>query len=132
MREMDEALEDPIKSFEEGEDIRFVNFRYTMPINSYVQLRARSPLTGLVTHLLIHYPAGCLSLVDIRVSVRAQQIYPNVGWVALDDATPLFRFSKGQPIERRDALDVEIQNRDTINPHTVTIILTLEGSVTPS
>lgn len=122
-------LERALESFELGEDIRFVNFRYTVPANTLVLLRARSPLTGLITHTLFHFPPGCLALVDLRVDVNLVQVYPVIGWISLDDATPVFRFSRGQPVKKRDYLDVYLQNRDTINTHTISVLLVLEGDV---
>ncbi len=122
-------LEKALESFESGEDVRFVNFRYSVPANTLVQLRARSPLIGLLTHALFHFPPGCLALVDLRVDVDLIPVYPITGWISLDDATPVFKFSRGQPVKKRDYLDVWLQNRDTINPHIITVLLVLEGDV---
>jgi len=122
-------LEKSLESYDTGEDVRFVNFRYTVPSSTQVLLRARSPLTGLLTHALFHFPPGCLALVDLRVDVNLIPVYPITGWISLDDATPVFKFSRGQPIKKMDYLDVWLQNRDTINQHTISVLLVLEGDV---
>lgn len=121
------ALAKALRQAAIGEDVRFINFRYTVPASTQVQLQARSPLAGFLTHILLHYPPGCLALVDVRVDVDREQILPVSGWVALDNATPTFQFHRGQPVKRRDYLDVWLQNRDTQNTHTITVLIVFEG-----
>lgn len=111
-----------------GEETRFINFRVAVPPSTYMRLRADSPVTGRITHALFHFPAGCLSLVGIKVLLEGVEVWPIRGQIALDDATPVYAFpSPGQALKKNAHLDVEIENTDTTYPHTPSVLLTVVG-----
>jgi hypothetical protein len=112
--------------------VRFVNFRDTLlvagTLGSGVRLTQRSPITGLVTHVLFHYPPGTMARVRIRVLHDQRPIWPLYNqWIALDSATPLWQFKEGEPVQKDDRLEVEMENTDTVWTHEITVALTLEG-----
>lgn len=109
--------------------VRFVNFRTTVPASTAIVLEARSPITGKITHVTFHFPPGSISLVRVRVLLEREPVWPIGGeFIALDDATAVYSLHEGQKVKKDDYLQCEIENYDTVNPHTPSIILTLEGS----
>ena len=115
----------------ELDQVRFVNFRYTVPASTRVVLETDAPSTGYITHATFHFPPGCLSLVSVRVLLEREPVWP-VGetYVALDDATPTYAFIyPGQKVKKYDYLTCELVNNDTVNSHTVSVILILQGSL---
>lgn len=77
-----------------------------------------SPLTGTATRILIHFPAGCQSLVEVFVYYKRHQIFPwGTTGIALDDATQTFVIS--QEAIKNEPLEVLLINHDNVNPHTI-------------
>lgn len=111
--------------------MRFVNFRDTVPATKEINLETRSPLTGHITHLTLHFPTGCVGLVEMRVLINRVPIWPTGNQdFALDDATPTYDFPPpGHPIKKQDYLGIRIHNHDTAFSHTPSVILALFGDV---
>ncbi len=76
--------------------------------------------SGQLNQIIVHFPPGCSALVDVRVFLNSEQILPNLGYLALDDATPTFSFAK--VIRMGDNLRVEMVNTDDTYPHTISVI----------
>lgn len=101
-------------------------FRQTVPASTAVILSMRCPLNGRITELNPHYPPGCLSLVLIRFGTdRHGQVWPETGFQALDDATPVYRVNISVDYDER--LWMEIWNQDAKNEHTPSLSLVIEG-----
>jgi len=90
-----------------------------------VILSENSPLTGKVISIIIHFPGGCNSLVEIICYINQLQILPLQGFIALDDDTVTFPVKRA--VDGKDKLRVKIENKDTTNSHTPSIIWNLEG-----
>lgn len=99
-------------------------FQDTVPLLQGARLIQRSPSGGYIKEVTIHWPPGCLTLVDVRVLHGTVQFCPEVGYLALDNATPTFFFN--ERIETDEELIVEIQNADDTNAHTITAIINIE------
>lgn len=71
-----------------------------------------------------------MALVDVRVLLEREAVWPvGEAYIALDNATPTYPFlSPGQAVKKYDYLTCEFINRDTVNAHTVSVILVLQGS----
>ena len=78
-------------------------------------------------NITIHFPLGCLALVLVAFSNGGRQICPEAGFIALDDATPTYPIN--EPVEGGDRLWVEIQNTDGANPHTISVNVTVVGTI---
>jgi hypothetical protein len=112
----------------EQKETRFVNFRTTVHPGIAVLLLEPSPLTGEITHVLFHFPAGCNALVMVRVLLNHEPVWPiRENFLALDDSSPLYEVS--EVVKKFDPLEVEIWNTDDTYDHTVTVELTLKGQL---
>lgn len=101
-------------------------FRQTVPASTAVILSMRCPLNGKITELNPHFPPGCLSLVLMRFGTdRHTQCFPETGFLALDNATPVFRVNIA--VEYDERLWMEIWNQDAKNEHTPSLSLVIEG-----
>lgn len=85
------------------------------------------PYDAVITSICFHFPPGCSALVDVAVGHGEKQCYPREGSIALDAATPVFNIN--ELVNRDETLWCEIRNGDSVNPHTITVILTLQERV---
>lgn len=106
-----------------------VRFRNTVPIATGRVIASRSPLTGNVESIILHFPPGCASLVLVRCGVRGnEQLLPEPpGFIALDDATQEFPVKTKIGFGQR--IWAEVLNQDPLNPHTPSIIFNLRGKL---
>lgn len=93
---------------------------------SGIRLSEATVFTGFIKEVMIHWPPGCNALVDVMVGYELNQFCPREGWLALDAATPIYLFN--EPVEIGRQIWVEMRNRDAINPHTITVTVTIEGA----
>jgi hypothetical protein len=87
-------------------------------------------LTGQIVQVIRHWPAGCQGLVDIAIGHGdATWVFPDKPdtFVALDSATPVTNLS--EPIKAGEKVWVVVRNRDSVNPHTVSVTVILEGNL---
>ena len=116
-----------------GKMTRQVSFRYKLEPLEGVKLVEGSPLTGIVTEVLMHWPEGCEDvatgegLVDIAFGHSDKWILPHAPntFLSLSKATPLFRVS--EPVIKGEELWVVLRNADNANIHAVAITVTVEG-----
>ena len=104
-----------------------MNFRSTVLAATGVVLASSCPLDGSIINITIHFPLGCLALVLVAFGKGGRQICPEAGFIALDDATPVY--PTNEPCKGGDRLWVEIQNTDGFNPHTISVIATVVGTI---
>lgn len=93
-----------------------------------VRLAQPMPWPGTIKKILRHWPAGCNALVDVAVGAGNKRILPESGFVALNDATPVFD-NLSIPVSQAEPIWVELQNGDAINPHTITVTVTVEEDI---
>lgn len=101
---------------------------FRQPVNpvTAVVLSMRCPLNGRITELNPHFPAGCNALVLLRFGTeRHNQCFPDLGFLALEDASPMFRVNIS--VEYDERLWIEIWNQDLVNVHTPSLSMTIEG-----
>jgi hypothetical protein len=85
---------------------------------------ANCPWDATITSITLHFPAGCNALVDVAVGHSNIHICPHEGFIALDDATPVIPVH--ETVRAGEQLFAEIRNGDAINPHAISVIMTLE------
>lgn len=78
---------------------------------------------GIITQVMFSFPPGSAGLVDVRLLKDERPMYPNVGYLALDNATPVY--TPNISYYSKEPLTVEVLNRDGINPHTPTVTVTI-------
>lgn len=83
-----------------------------------------APWDCVNTSVCFHFPSGCNGLVDVIVGHSDKQIYPRSGYIALNDATPVFPTLES--ISYNEPIWVEIKNGDNMNSHTITVLLTIQ------
>lgn len=83
----------------------------------------RAEMNGIVKDIIVHFPPGCSSLVDVRVFMGTTQVLPRIGYIALDDATPTFGIQES--IKSGDTIRVEWVNTDSTYPHTISVIVNI-------
>ncbi len=83
------------------------------------------PIDGEMVSVVPHFPEGCKALVNIAFGHGLEQICPSEGFIALNDATPVFQVS--ELVKKGDVLWAIMENSDGENPHTVSVIATMVG-----
>jgi len=104
-----------------------VTLRATLAPATGTKVSLPSPLTGRITQLLFHWPAGCNALVDIAFGHSDTWVIPSMvdTFIALDDATPIFNVS--EPVSKGEELWIVARNADAINPHSVSVSAVIIG-----
>lgn len=106
-----------------------INYRLTVASLLEDKATRYAPTTGIIDSAIIHFPAGCQSLVEVFINLGTEQILPaavrgdtqgNIG-IALDDTTQPFEINK--PVEQGMPIEVLIKNHDGVNPHTISVIV---------
>jgi len=107
-----------------------INFRYNLPASTGVRLLYRLKKGGYLMEGLMHFPAGCNALVQVRVmlGIGGQQIQVTPidnQFIALDDAN--YRFIIDRRVSKDDIIYVEMNNYDAVNTHQISVIVTLSS-----
>lgn len=97
--------------------IAVINFRETVPLLQGVRVTKSFRLGGKITQIMFHFPPGCNSLVHVKLLKNYENFVPIQGDLALDDFTPLFAVNVNY--DEYEPLSLEIENRDSGNPHTI-------------
>jgi len=136
MKNRIEKLEDALASIEVGEGvimpkvIEQIPYAYTLAKaglpGSGVILMEYAPFSGYIKSVCIHWPDGTDALCDVRVGHGTIQFCPDVGYLALNDATPTYPFN--EYVTDHEEIWVELRNRDGGNEHAITVTVTLEGA----
>ncbi|MBA7641911.1 hypothetical protein ES703_49597 [subsurface metagenome] len=104
-------------------DEREINFRETVQPGAGISVIRNFSQAGKITKVMFHFPPGCAApdigpLVDMRLEKDRKPFYPMQGFLAMDNATPVYHTSVAY--YAREPLTLTIQNRDGEYPHTVT------------
>ena len=110
-------------------ETRQVRFRVLLPPLIGIILRASVPLNGKITEICYHFAPGANQLVMAALRYGTVQISPVEGFISLDNATPIFYVN--QPCVTGGDLELELQNTDIVNPHTISCIVTIVGVYNP-
>lgn len=109
--------------------IEQIPFAYNLAIagtvGSGVKISEYAPFSGYIKQVMIHFPDGCNALVDVRVGHGTKQFCPKSGFLALNNATPIFPFNEG--VADREEIWVEMRNGDGVNPHNISCTVFIEG-----
>jgi hypothetical protein len=102
-----------------------VQFQRALPVLTGVQLQDFSPVNGTIRQVVMHFPGGCNSLVQIAFGrSNTRQLVPSTGFIALDNATP--EFVCNEPVYFNEPLYCIMRNGDAVWPHTVSVIVVIE------
>ena len=101
-------------------------FQQTLLVNTGIRLADQVPLDGLITSVTMHFPLNCNGLVDIAFGHNSKQIIPIGGFIALNDACPVF--PTHEECKRNEEIWCIMDNHDGGFPHTVACIVTIEGN----
>lgn len=78
-----------------------------------------------ILEVMVHFPPGCVALVDVALGHSGKQFCPQNGYMPLDNATPIFTFNN-EDVKIGELIWMDIINRDAMNPHTITATITME------
>jgi len=95
-----------------------LNFRETVPPGQGLSVTRNYSQAGKITKVMFSFPPGTTTLCDARLDKDAKPFYPMNGFLALDNATPVYHTSVDY--YAREPLTLTIRNRDAENPHTIT------------
>ncbi len=106
---------------------REISFQITVTPGQVVRFEDLSSLTGKIKQVIRHFPGGCNGLVDIAVGKENDTwILPQVGYVALDNSTPVTNLSES--IDMGDKIWVIVRDRDAVTPfHNISVTVLIEG-----
>ena len=102
-----------------------LSFSQRVPPGGHIRIWKDRPYTAQITNLIRHWPNGCNGLVGVTVGIGQQQIWPESGVLALNDAT-IFQEYGGIPIPPGNQIWVDVQNADAGNPHTPVVAIYIE------
>lgn len=95
-----------------------INFRETVPVASGMTVTRNFSQAGKITKVMFSFPPGTQALCDARLEKDLKPFYPFNGFLALDNATPVYHTSVDY--YAREPLTLILQNRDANWPHTIT------------
>lgn len=101
-----------------------IPFRFTLTPLQGVRLAQLAQMDSMISEVLMDWPNNCNGLVDIAMGVGNTQLYPDTGFLALNNTSPIFR-DNPTPVKRGMSIWVEFQNHDALNNHTPTVAVTL-------
>ncbi|GAH90746.1 unnamed protein product [marine sediment metagenome] len=101
-------------------------FSRTLPLNTGIRLEEFLVLDGAITSVAMHFPRNCNNLVDIAFGHGHKQLCPSGGFIALNDACPVFPTSEA--CKQQEDVWCIMDNHDGFAAHTVACIVTIEGS----
>jgi len=110
-------------------ETRQVVFNRMVPPMTGVVLQAACPLNGKITEICYHFAPGANQLVQVALRYGTTQISPLIGFISLDNATPVFYID--QPCSGKEYFFLTIQNTDILNPHTISCVITVIGEHGP-
>lgn len=105
--------------------IEQIPFIYNLAPLQGVRLEEVAPFDGYIKQVTIHWPDGCNALVGVKVGHGTPQFCPRDGYLALNDATPTYPFNV--KVKEGDTIWVEMRNTDGVNPHNITVTVSIEG-----
>lgn len=77
-----------------------------------------------IKEVMLHFPPGCVALVDMALGHSSVQYCPRNGFLPLDAATPILNFNEF--VNNGEDIWMDLRNRDALNPHTITATVTVE------
>lgn len=99
-------------------------FKHTLAALAGVIEHKHIPMLKTVKTVTIHWPPGCSAVVDVAVGYsQDKRLLPEEGYLALDDTTPTWAVNKEIA---GDTLWVEIRNGDSLNSHTISVVINYE------
>lgn len=108
-----------LKTIPIGRKTRCLNFSYTVTPGQVVVLGDESPFNGNIIAVMVEFPLGCNSLVDVAVRAGTRGVVPQVNYISLNNVTPIFDVK--EPVVLGEDIEVEFRNRDTINNHSMEV-----------
>jgi len=90
-----------------------------------VVLEEVAHLTGIITSVCFHFPPGVVGLMEVAVGHGSRQIMPRAGFLALDDATPVFPCY--EVIKRDETVWCVVQNTDNLWQHRISATVVIDG-----
>jgi len=102
-----------------------IRFQQTLTPLQGVRLTEVIPIDGKLSSVTLHFPLGCAALVDIAFGYITRQIIPVEGFIALDNATPVFPVD--EIVKRNELAWCIMRNTDAVNPHAPSVIVTMSG-----
>lgn len=111
--------------------IKQIPFRETVESLKGIRVISTVDFSGYIRSVLIHWPSGCNSLVEIAVGHRGARICPTEEgeYLALDDVTVIFPpspFFFDEWVDGGDQIWVEMKNGDSANDHKISVVVFIE------
>lgn len=102
-----------------------IAFEYTLAPNQGVRLEDLIPLDGAIISVGFHWPRGCNALVEIAVGHGYKQFMPISGFLALNDASPVYPTHEN--VKREETAWCVMDNHDGSEKHHVSATVTIAG-----
>lgn len=102
-----------------------IAFEFDLAPNQGVRLEDFIPLNGNIISVGFHWPRGCNALVDIAVGHGYKQFMPISGFLALNDASPVYPTQ--EKVERAETAWCIMNNYDGTEHHHVSATVTIAG-----
>jgi len=100
-----------------------ISFRETVPPGQGILVEDYFAFAGKIIHVMMSFPPGCNNLVLARLLKDRSPFYPKAGFLALDNTSPVY--PTYIDYYEREPLGFEVQNQDSVNPHTISCTVVL-------
>jgi len=106
-----------------------VPFREQVPAATEREYEGLTPCKGFITAIIMHWPPGCNSLVQMAAGLKGNWLVPSEEgqYIALDAAT--LTFGMRVPCGDKERVWVVMRNTDGANPHTPSVIFNVEQDI---
>lgn len=102
-----------------------IAFDFDLAPNQGVRLEDLIPLDGNIISVGFHWPRGCNALVDIAVGHGYKQFMPISGFLALNNASPVYPTQ--EKVKREETAWCIMNNYDGSEHHHVAATVTIAG-----
>lgn len=95
----------------------------SVPAGQGTQITHAFRQEGKITQIMFHFPPGCNGLVDMCLYKDGKPFYPVNGFLALNNATPVYYVQADY--YQNEPMMLEILNHDSVNAHapTCTVVI---------
>lgn len=100
-----------------------VSFRETVLPGQGILVEDYFTFAGKITQVMMSFPPGCNNLVLVRLLKDRVSLYPKTGFLAFDNASPVY--PTYIDYYAREPLGFEVQNQDAANSHTISCTVVL-------
>jgi hypothetical protein len=95
-----------------------VGLMATAPPENQAKTSQKCPCTGNLCQIMVNFPPGCRGLAEVTLLYSDRLLYPPIESLSVLDSASA-TFDVGQFVLKDEEISMQINNRDTVWPHTI-------------